>query len=318
MSQETRAARLIAFYLPQFHPIPENDEWWGPGFTEWTNVAKAKPLYRGHYQPHLPAELGFYDLRVPETRQAQADLAREHGIEAFCYWHYWFAGRRILERPFSEVLTSGEPDFPFCLGWANQTWTGIWHGNPDRILIEQTYPGVDDHVAHFDAMLPAFEDPRYFRVDGKPLFYVFKPRFIPELRKFADLWRQLARRAGLPGLYLVGEEFRPWDPIEWGFDAACDSGLPTLRGWEPWSRPIARLKWEWWKCEGAPLDLRLRRLVRGADPRAARQPSRPASPSLPDPQLGQHASKRAKRPCAARIDPRALSAAAAFCLEPGR
>ena len=128
-------ARVVAFYLPQFHPIPENDEWWGKGFTEWTNVGKARPLFPGHYQPRVPADLGFYDLRLPDTRVAQAELARDYGIEAFCYWHYWFAGRRILERPFTEVLKSGEPKFPFCLGWANQTWAGIWHGDPDRILI---------------------------------------------------------------------------------------------------------------------------------------------------------------------------------------
>ena len=137
-------ARAIAFYLPQFHPIPENDEWWGRGFTEWTNAAKAKPLFRGHQQPNLPADLGFYDLRVPETRIAQADLARQCGVEAFCYWHYWFAGEKLLERPFSEVLNSGEPDFPFCLGWANESWSGVWHGAPNWILKEQTYPGDDD------------------------------------------------------------------------------------------------------------------------------------------------------------------------------
>ena len=144
-----RQARVIAFYLPQFHPIPENDEWWGPGFTEWRNVAKARPLFRGHYQPRIPADLGFYDLRVPETRWTQAELAKSHGIEGFCYWHYWFAGRRILERPFNEVLQLKEPDFPFSLGWANQTWTGIWHGLNDKILIEQTYPGHHDYIAHF-------------------------------------------------------------------------------------------------------------------------------------------------------------------------
>ena len=143
--------RLIAYYLPQYHPIPENDVWWGKGFTEWTNVAAAKPLFKGHYQPHIPADLGFYDLRVPEVREAQAEMAREYGIEGFCYWHYWFAGKRLLERPFAEVLQSGKPNFPFCLAWANQTWTGIWHGAADRILIEQTYPGLDDHKAHFKA-----------------------------------------------------------------------------------------------------------------------------------------------------------------------
>src|SRR5437879_9338189 len=149
-------ARLIAFYLPQFHPIPENDAWWEPGFTEWTNVVRARPLFRGHRQPDLPTDLGFYDLRVAETRAAQAQLAAAHGIEAFCYWHYWFAGRRMLERPFDEVLRSGRPDFRFCLGWANQTWSGVWHGAPEQVLIEQTYPGEEDDRRHFAAVLPAF------------------------------------------------------------------------------------------------------------------------------------------------------------------
>src|SRR3954467_6790017 len=172
--------KLISFYLPQFHPIPENDEWWGRGFTEWTNTARATPLFRGHYQPHVPADLGFYDLRLPELRAAQAKLAREHGVEGFCYYHYWFAGRRILERPFDEVLASGQPDFPFCLNWANQTWTGNWHGAPNRVLIEQTYPGMDDHCRHFDALLPAFADQRCMKVDGRPLFVVYRPRELPE------------------------------------------------------------------------------------------------------------------------------------------
>src|SRR5437867_9476148 len=161
-------ARLIAFYLPQFHPIPENDEWWGKGFTEWTNVAKARPLFPGHYQPRIPADLGFYDLRLPEVRLAQANMAREHGIEGFCYWHYWFAGERLLERPFNEVLKSGEPEFPFCLAWANESWTGIWYGAPNRVLKAQTYPGLKDHEAHFETLLEAFADRRYITVDNKP------------------------------------------------------------------------------------------------------------------------------------------------------
>jgi lipopolysaccharide biosynthesis protein len=244
--------RVIAFYLPQYHPIPENDEWWGPGFTEWRNVAKARPLFRGHYQPHLPADLGFYDLRLPEIRWAQADMARSHGVEGFCYWHYWFAGRRILERPFSEVLQSREPDFPFCLGWANQSWTGIWHGLKDKILITQTYPGRTDYSAHFEAVLPAFRDPRYITVGGKPLFYVYSPTELPDARQFVDLWQELARTAGLRGLYLVGEAPASWNPTESGFDAAVEGGLPPLLAREPWSQPAQRLRWEWKRCTGLP------------------------------------------------------------------
>ncbi len=198
------AARLIAFYLPQFFPIPENDEWWGKGFTEWTNVASARPLFPGHRQPHVPADLGFYDLRVPETREAQARLAREAGVEGFCYWHYWFGnGRRILERPFNEVLASGAPDLPFCLAWANQSWTGIWHGLSDQVLLEQTYPGPEDAERHFAWCLEAFRDRRHMRVDGRPIFVVFAPHDMPSTGEFARSWRAMAERAGLPGLFLV-------------------------------------------------------------------------------------------------------------------
>jgi len=214
--------RPIALYLPQFHPIPENDEWWGKGFTEWTNVTKAKPLFKGHHQPNLPGELGFYDLRVPEVREQQAALAREHGIEGFMYWHYWFAGKRILERPFQEVLDSGKPDFPFCLGWANETWTGIWHGLKNKILIEQTYPGEKDYIAHFDAILDALKDPRYITVDGKPLFFIYKPFDIPGISLFISTWKKLSENSGLKGVYFVGlvqdveNEYRVL--LEMGFD----------------------------------------------------------------------------------------------------
>jgi lipopolysaccharide biosynthesis protein len=193
--------RIIAFYLPQFHPTPENDEWWGKGFTEWTNVVKTKPLYKGHYQPRIPTELGFYDLRLPEARKAQADMAREYGIGGFAYWHYWFGGRRILERPFNEMLKSGEPDFPFCLAWANHTWTGVWVGLSDKILIEQSYPGQDDYINHFYAVLAAFKDTRYIKVDNKPLFYIYNPNDIPDCTEFIRIWNSLAKENGLEGIY---------------------------------------------------------------------------------------------------------------------
>ena len=221
--------RLIAFYLPQYHPIPENDEWWGKGFTEWTNVAKARPLFKGHYQPHLPADLGYYDLRVPEVRQAQADMAREAGIEGFCYWHYWFAGKQLLERPFNEVLASGKPDFPFCLSWANQSWTGIWHGAPERVLIEQTYPGEKDHIAHIKTLLPAFKDKRYIRVENKPLFVIYKPKDLPYVKKTIDLWQNFAIENGLPGLFIVGvinDQSDGNSLLDQGFDGFTLSRLP--------------------------------------------------------------------------------------------
>jgi len=228
-------ARAVAFYLPQYFPIPENDEWWGPGFTEWTNTARARPLFRGHQQPTLPSELGFYDLRVPETRQLQSALAREHGVEAFAYWHYWFGnGERILERPFQEVLKSGEPDISFCLAWANQTWTGIWHGAKDRVLKQQTYPGAEDDQRHFDTVVPAFRDERYLTVDDRPVFYVFRPEELPDAPAFVDRWQAMARRAGLPGLYLVAEASdllgggrRYSTAVADGFDAEVHMRLPA-------------------------------------------------------------------------------------------
>lgn len=218
-------ARVIAFYLPQFHPIPENDRWWMKGFTEWTNVGKARPLFPGHYQPKVPADLGYYDLRVPETRKAQADMAKEYGIEGFCYWHYWFGnGKRLLERPFNEVLSSGEPDFPFCLAWANESWRGFYHGIKSKdTLINQLYPGEQDYIAHFHEVLPAFKDHRYITVDGKPLFMVYHPLDHPEMKEFIELWRTLAVQNGLKGVYFIGQTYHLKDEkerlLKMGFDA---------------------------------------------------------------------------------------------------
>lgn len=204
-------ARVIAFYLPQFHPTPENDLWWGKGFTEWTNVAKAKPSFKGHVQPKIPTDLGFYDLRLPEAREAQAEMAKEYGVEGFCYWHYWFGnGKRLLDRPFKEVLESGKPDFPFCLGWANHSWSNkTWQKNQafqsDTMFVEQTYGDIEDYTKHFYTVLKAFKDPRYITVDGKPLFFIFDPQSIPDLEEFVTLWRKLAVENGLKGVFFVGK-----------------------------------------------------------------------------------------------------------------
>lgn len=202
--------RIIALYLPQFHPIPENNQWWGPGFTEWTNVAKAKPLFRGHQQPRIPADLGFYDLRLPETRILQADLAREAGIEGFCYYHYWFGnGRQLLERPFNEVVVTGKPDYPFCICWANHTWSNkTWESKStlqkNSVLIRQEYPGREDDIAHFMSLLPAFRDKRYMQVDGKLLFAIYSVFDFPHVDQFISTWRYLAKKHGLPGFHFVG------------------------------------------------------------------------------------------------------------------
>lgn len=216
--------RLIAFYLPQFHPIAENDEWWGKGFTEWTNVAKAKPLFPGHYQPHIPADLGFYDLRLPEARRAQAELAREYGIHGFCYYHYWFQGKRLLGRPFTEVLASGEPDFPFCLCWANESWTRAWNGRGADILMRQEYSEQDDKN-HFCFLSAAFKDDRYIRYDGKPMFLVYRASILPDPLKTTTIWREGALKAGIGELFLCRVESTAGergDPAKLGFDAAVE------------------------------------------------------------------------------------------------
>jgi lipopolysaccharide biosynthesis protein len=215
--------RTIAFYLPQFHPIPENDAWWGKGFTEWTSVTKARPLFRGHYQPHLPADLGFYDLRLAETRDAQADLARQYGITGFCYYHYWFSGKRLLHRPFDEVLTSGNPDFPFCLCWANENWTRIWDGGDSEILMKQTYSEEDD-LAHIRWLARAFADPRYIRVENKPLFIIYRAHKLPDLRKTTAVWREECHRLGIGEIFLcrIDTAADTLPPREVGLDAAVE------------------------------------------------------------------------------------------------
>lgn len=237
---ESEKPRIIAFYLPQYHPTPDNDKWWGKGFTEWTNVGKARPLFKGHYQPRVPADLGYYDLRLPQVREQQAALAAEAGIYGFCYYHYWFGnGKRELELPFDEVLRSGEPDFPFCLCWANETWhTKFWNKDGSvikRPLVKQEYPGDEDTANHFESLLPAFSDKRYIRIDGKPLFMIYKPFDYKQVDRFIAQWNDMARRHGMKGIHFVAHINKDITRatvrrlLDMGFDAVNTVGLWEAR-----------------------------------------------------------------------------------------
>ena len=202
--------KVIAYYLPQYYPFKENNEWWGEGFTEWTNVGRAKPLYKGHDQPKIPADLGYYDLRIPEVREMQAKLAIDAGVTGFCYWHYWFGnGKQLLDMPVKELLKTGKPDFPFCFGWANESWKAkVWNINDtskDKLLIEQLYPGIDDIVAHFYSILPALKDTRYIRLENKPVFVIYKPLLLPYANEFINTWNKLAKDNNLSdGFFFIG------------------------------------------------------------------------------------------------------------------
>ncbi len=216
------AAKLFAFHLPQVHAIAEKDAWWGRGFTEWSNVAKAQPQFLGHYQPRLPGELGFYDLGAPGVLARQAQLARAYGVGAFCFHYYWFAGKRLLEAPLDGFLADRSIDIEFALCWANENWTRRWDGDDAQILIAQEHT-LEDHARVFEDLARYMEDPRYLRVDGRPLLVVYRPDIIAHAREMTALWRQKAAQRGWSGLYLVAANaFRFDEPERLGFDALVE------------------------------------------------------------------------------------------------
>lgn len=244
--------KIIAFHLPQFHRIPENDLWWGEGFTEWTNVKKARPLFRSHYQPRIPKDSRYYDLMNPEIQDWQAELAGQHGIYGFCYYHYWFNGKQLLQRPVEQLLERGKPDFPFCLAWANEPWTRAWDGGDKHILMPQTYGDTDEWRQHIRYLIKAFQDPRYIRVRGKPMLLIYRSSTIRVLRPMLETWQEELQQANLPGIHLVSmaTAFDP-DPRVHLFDAFADfepmltlRNLPSkVKNPERWYAKLARLGW---------------------------------------------------------------------------
>lgn len=209
----------IAFYLPQFHQVPENDLWWGQGFTEWTNTRKAQSLFPGHYQPREPYQDYYYDLTDEKARMWQAQIAQKYGIYGFCYYHYWFKGKRLLEKPFNDVLQKGEPDFPFCLSWANEPWTRRWDGWIHDVLMPQDYGNEDDWKEHFEFLIKAFMDKRYIKVNNKPLFIIYRPDSIPRCEEMLLYWQNLAIQSGLEGIYFVATLNGFPIPVVSGFNA---------------------------------------------------------------------------------------------------
>ncbi|MEN5235733.1 glycoside hydrolase family 99-like domain-containing protein [Sphingobacterium faecium] len=219
----TKDIKPIAIYLPQFHPFVENDEWWGKGFTEWTNVTKSQPKFKGHYQPQLPSDLGFYDLRLEETMIAQSELAKKYGIYGFCYYHYWFNGKLLMEQPLEMMLNSKNIDMPFCLCWANENWSRRWDGSDHLVLIEQHY-SLQDDLEHIRYLMKFFKDDRYIKIDNKPVLVIYRSELHPQIKEATELWKKEAKDAGFEGLYLMQMEnfVKGVNPEIQGFDAAIE------------------------------------------------------------------------------------------------
>ena len=199
--------KIIAFYLPQFHRFPENDKWWGKGFTEWTNVKNARPLFKGHNQPKQPLDDNYYNLLEPKTLKWQCDLAKQYGIYGFCYYHYWFDGKMLMQKPMELMLKNKEIDLPFCICWANDNWTRSWAKKSKEVLIGQTYGGKNDWEEHFNYLLPFFQDKRYMLINGKPIMIIYRPETIPVLREMLNLWDEMAKQNGFPGLTFVYQQY---------------------------------------------------------------------------------------------------------------
>lgn len=241
--------RLIAFYLTQFHPTPENDAWWGKGFTEWSNVAKARPLFDGHHQPHLPTDFGFYDLRVRETRRDQIAVAKQYGIDGFCYHYYWFSGTRLLNQPLDDMLADPESDMPFCLCWANENWTRRWDAAEHEILIAQKYL-PDDGLNFIKALLPFFVDPRYIRLNGAPFLIVYRPQHLPDAKRTAQVWRDYCRSVGIGEIHICAAlTHGNMDYSQFGFDSGvefpphnltCENIAGQVRFHEPFRGYVAQ------------------------------------------------------------------------------
>jgi len=204
LKAEHRLVKLIAMYFPQLHAIPENDAWWGKGFTDWENVKSASPQYEGHYQPRVPLNNNYYDQSRLDTLRWQIDIAKQYGVYGFCHYHYWFDGKQLLETPTNLIMDNKDIDFPFCLSWANETWSRRWDGRDHHVLIQQTHPPIKESwKKHYNYLIKAWTDPRAIRVDDKPVFVIYRPQRIDKINDMLAYWRELARKDGLPGLYFI-------------------------------------------------------------------------------------------------------------------